>query len=207
MVFAEDTVLSKYANTTFIAFNQSVKEGTYIADKTMFKTVQLDKSQVPANVITDVESVIGKYLTTDISENMLATTNLFEDRVEGLDGNKILSIAVDGPLTAVNGMIRAGDNVDMYWISPNYAETVKEQTITEDGVTWVEREFIHEDIEPMYRNVYIVEARNGDNMRIDGMDKDSMATVFTLITDETTANEIETMMALGYQLRMVKCKE
>ena len=207
MVVAEDTVLSKYANTEYIAFNQPIKAGTYVADNTMFKIVRLDQTQVPENIIGKLDDVIGKYLTTDVYENTLATTNLFEERVDGVDGNKILSIAVDGSLSAVNGMIRAGDRVDMYWISPNYGEIVKEQTITMDGVTWVEKSFSYDQLEPTYKNVYILEARNADGLRVDGMDKDSMATVFTLQTDETMANEIETMMSLGYALRMVKCNE
>ena len=202
----EDEVLSKYANNTYYAFNQDARIGTLIEDKSFFKTVQLDGSAVPANTVDNIEDVIGKYLITDVKVNTLVTDNLYEERIEGVDGDKIFSIQADGMINAANGMIRKGDKVDMYFISPAYSEVVKETEITVDGVTWTEKTWEHDILHPTYTDVYIIETRNGDGFRIDPNDKDSVATIFTLQGDSQMADEIESMMALGYRLYMVKCK-
>ena len=206
LVAVEDEVLSKYANNTYYAFNQDARVGTYIEDESFFTTVQLDQSAVPQNTVSNLEDIIGKYLIIDVKANQLVTDNLYEERIEGVDGTKVVSIQAAGMINASNGMIRRGDRVDMYFISPAYGEIVKEAEVTVDGVTWTEKTWEHETLHPTYENVYIMETRNGDGIRISPEDKDSLATIFTITASPEMTDEIESMMALGYTLYMVKCK-
>ena len=80
---AKEQSMQKSLEAVYYVFSEPVKEGTYIADETMFKTVQLDNDEVREDMVTDIKDVVGKYLVTGVPENTPVTMDLFTDSIEG----------------------------------------------------------------------------------------------------------------------------
>ncbi len=204
LVFAENTALEKYETVAYLAFGQDMKKGTKIEDTSGFTVINIAPQNVPVTAVLDPDSLIGQYLVADVDANTLCTSTLFKELPEAGEGTKSLSLFVDAPYKCVSGTLRASDYVDVYIVPPSYKEDEKTTEYDENGYTYTKTDVSFEVLTKSYENIFLDRAFDADGLEIMNDDTVAKTTQFEITVDSVTADEIISMIALGYQVYLVK---
>lgn len=207
LVLAEDTVLEKYETVEYLAFKEDMKKGTKIEDVSVFAIVNVAPQNAPANAITDfstVDMLVGTYLSSDVDANAMCTSTDFVSYPPAGEGTKTLSLSVDAPYKCVSGTLRPSDHVDIYIVPPSYKEEEKTTEYDENGYTYTKTDTSYEVLTKTYENVFIDKTFDADGIEIGNADTGAKTVQFEITVSAEEADEIVSMIALGYTVYLVK---
>ncbi|MCR5431050.1 MAG: hypothetical protein K6E95_00665 [Lachnospiraceae bacterium] len=196
LIFVEDSILSKHDTQVYLAFNTSLGKGTQIKDLSVFTTLNINKDVVPENCVLDADSLLGKYVLSDVSERTLCTTDRFGDLPLKDEDSRTLSIRVEDISQAVNGRLRASDKIDLYLIPTSYKEET--QTTEEDGNE--EKAAVFTALSETYAGLVLDAVYDADGIVIPNDDTIRLATSFDITVNEKDADKIISMLSLGYRV-------
>jgi hypothetical protein len=186
LVMAEKRILNPTNKYQCYAFAKDVAKGTEINDDFLYsgsiKVVEVEEDIIPKNRITDFEAIKGSYISCDVTENMLVTDSFIQNGITA--GKKTITFAVSGITRATAGKLRANDKVDVYLITSGYRD--------------------ESELEPTYTDVYLKDVYDGNGAIILNDDTKSLATTFSILVDDTTADAIVSKLAQNYAVWLVK---
>ena len=194
LIMAENRILNANAKVQRYAFAMDAVKGTVIDDAALesglLKIIEIDQTLVPDNCMLDLEEIKGSYLSSDVRNNTLCTSNLLKKN--SVAGNsKTISFAVSEFVRATAGKLRANDKVDVYIIPANYAAS-----------RYLDEE--KEDLTPAYRDVFLEAVYDSNGVLIANDDTDGVATTFSIAVNEKNADEIVSKLAQGNTVWLVK---
>jgi len=165
LLAAEYNIMKKYKQTEVLVAAGSIKQGTLITDdnvKKYFKTILVSDELKTSSVLTDAEKTSGKLAVCNIAEGSIIYKENFknEERIAGIDNPAELSVSLNNFSDGVSGTLRKGDYVCMYGKDENTQNT-------KAGY------------------YYIKDAFTSAGEKIQPGDTASVASVFTLIVEES----------------------
>lgn len=129
------------SKTTIVRMKTDVKAGQMITDK-MVDEVEVGKYNLPEDVITDSEDIVGKYLLSDLSKDDYVLRNKISDvpakeneYLYGLTGEmRAISVTIASFAEGLSGKLQSGDIVSV--IVPDYEGTG--ETVVPAELTYME---------------------------------------------------------------------
>jgi hypothetical protein len=177
-------LLTDKAVAEVVVASQDIPQGTLISEKnvtTYFETKEVNASLVTDATVTgsEISQLYGKALT-DISEGEIMTLNRIFNTAwvnESYTNPVEVSFTVSGAEAAVNGVLRAGDLVDILTL-----------TTDEDGNTTTS---------VLLPNVYLLRVYNSSFVQIASTDSSSLALGFTIYVEAAQEEYINAKLAMS----------
>lgn len=180
MVQVERYVLTDKAVASVIVASTDIPNGTLITEDNVanyFSTKEVNASLVTATSVSDITQLYGKALT-DISSGEIITTNRIFNTAwvnEKYNNPVEISFTVKGAEAAVNGVLRAGDLVNVMTLTTDDSGNVTTQVLLS--------------------NVYLLNVYNSSSAEIASTDSSSLATGFTIYVEADQAEQVNGALA------------
>lgn len=131
--FGAAPVINTISNgkTEVVRVATPILEGTLIT-KEHLKIEAVGSHNVPANAITSMDEIVGKYAKSDMyqndyifSEKLTTDVTSASDMLEGLNGNKkAISVSISSYATGLSGKLQTGDIVSIIVYSDEEGECI-----------------------------------------------------------------------------------
>lgn len=207
LLVIESSILNQEEKQSVYQIIKDIPSGTKITEANFDTYLQLKDVQaslIPEDYITEKEVLINKftnktYKVRDIitSDGITDTEKLYQDSIE----NPVeVAFSVDGLSSAVAGLIREGEYINIYGMRKQEGEET-EYGYTE-GIYEVDQQFT-------FRHIYIAKAFDSTGKRITSVDeKDAdgnvvTATMFNVILNEPDV-ELFNMMLKNCDIKLVR---
>lgn len=195
LTIIQSSILNQEEKKVVIQVISDISSGTKITDENFnsyFGTREVAISLIPEDYITDREVIINKFVNRNYKAKDIITTDGITDTEELYTKNIVkpteISFATDSLSTAVAGILREGDYINIYGIRRQDDSDLLE----------VDETFT-------FKHVYVVKAFDGSGNRIlnDNTDEVVQATMFSLILDEDDV-ELFNEMVSNCTIRLAK---
>jgi pilus assembly protein CpaB len=110
----------KYDTIKIVRTNQTIEANTLI-NESMLKTIEVMPLNLPDDIITDINTIIGKYTTVPLlpSDNLVSnkfadTSSLTKALFKNEDGKLAVSVSIKNLAASVSGKLLPGDVVSVY---------------------------------------------------------------------------------------------
>lgn len=203
--------------------NEDIQVGTKITESNVIQKNLLAEN-VPASAVTlTAEDLNGsKYIMISANKNTVLTPDMLADVAE--IGEKEVGIATDSLASAINGILRSSDYVDIYVIPADYdpsETTYAEQeyevtdvnpetgeTTTRTETTMVATGTVVKDysIKPMFSHVYVSKVFDEDGALIPNSDTTSIVSNFNIVLNGEDADFLIGSLQ-DATVYIVKCKD
>lgn len=170
LISTEYNIMKKYKQTEVIAAAEDIKQGTVITEeniKQYFKTILVSDELKTSSALYDTKNIAGKITADDIAKGSIIYTENFKDeeKIAGINTPVELSVSLSSFSDGVSGTLRKGDYVYLYGNEGN----------------------VNYDEKNCY---YIKDAFTSSGEKIQPGDTTNVASVFTLIVDESEYENI-----------------
>lgn len=204
LILAEQESLRKYDTVERYVFNQDMKAGQVITTSDIFEVANFSEASIPDNVITDIESVMGTYLSTDVTARQLCLQNQFQTLPKREEGTKTISFAVSDASKCVNGTLRPTDMVAIYFVPVEYKPIKEETEYNRNGTVYTETAIRYEKLTKTYEHIFLERVFDGDGISLGNGNTESKALEFQITVNTDIADDIVSMQALGYDVYLIK---
>lgn len=176
LTMVEKVILNGATQSYVYVTKDEIKSGTILKESDFEKIVVSDQI-VPTNAISDSKQAEGCYAEIDLGKGEILTTPKLKKVEDVIDGDKMVGISCDNLSTAVNGIIRTSDYIDIYVFS-------------DDGTVNADGSGIAESSKPAFANIYVLSAFDENGKIITNADDTSIAKNFNVVINEADADKL-----------------
>lgn len=123
MISVEKNALSAYEKGEVLIAQTDILKGMTLTESNIsqyIKRVQVDKNMIPQSAIIDMDQIISRMATIELSKGTILTTSMVEGAQEAVQKMKqpvIAGFKADDLYQVVSGTLRAGDIVHIYTVN------------------------------------------------------------------------------------------
>ena len=126
---AEKSILNDYEKAVVWVTATDLQKSLEIQEadlESLFVQEEVDKGQIPAMTVTDIQMVRGSRTVFMIPEGTILSTSMFtneEEHIENMTQPVIAGCRAEDLYQAVSGILRKGDMVNLYTVNKELGET------------------------------------------------------------------------------------
>jgi hypothetical protein len=128
LLHVEKNALSAYEKASVMTIAQDIEKGTVITADNVnqyFIQKELDKTLIPKAAVTDIEQLVGQYVTNRLDQGAILTVSMTKPMTEVISDIRkpvIAAFRTDDLYQVTNGILRSGDRIHIYKV-----ETIEDE--------------------------------------------------------------------------------